>query len=130
MLFFPVLVLLESTAALSDDEKEIKELQEKIKEELEEIKKLRAQAKVAIDRFIEDKIIMKIVQPAQLPHAWVDKNFYLISYDDKSNIMRIVYMYYAVKKNGILKKNTILVIKDGYTGKRIGSYDERGLILK
>jgi len=123
-LFFPVLVLLESTAALSDDEKEIKELQKEIKQGLEEIKELRAQAKVAIDRFIEDKVIMKIVQPAQLPHAWVDKNFYLISYDNKSKIMHIVYLYYAVDKNGIL------VIKDGYTGKRIGTYDERGLILK
>ncbi len=130
MLFFPVLVLLESTAALSDDEKEIKELQKEIKQEIEKLKKVRAQGKVAIGRFIEDKIIMKIVQPAQLPHAWVDKNFYLISYDNKSKIMRMVYLYYAVDKNGVLKKNGILVIKDGYTGKRIGTYDERGLILK
>ena len=130
MLFFSVSVLLENTVALSDDEKEIKELQKEIKQELEEIKELRAQGKVVIDRFIEDKIIMKIVQTAQLPHAWVDKNFYLISYDNKSKIMHMVYLHYAVDKNGVLKKNGILVIKDGYTGKRIGTYDERGLILK
>jgi len=29
-----------------------------------------------------------------------------------------------------LKENSAVIIKDGYTGKRIGSYDERGLRLK
>jgi len=111
MLFFLVSVLLENTVALSD-EKEIKELQ--------------AKRKQAIDGFIKDGVFIKVVQPAILPHVHVDKGFYLLTYGDKSAVMNITYAYYIT----ISKENSAVVIKDGYTGKRIGSYDERGLILK
>jgi len=40
--------------------------------------------------------------------------------------MNVTYAYYIT----ISKENSAVIIKDGYTGKRIGSYDERGLILK
>ena len=41
-------------------------------------------------------------------------------------VMNVTYAYYIT----ISKDNSIIVIKDGYTGKRIGSYNERGLVLK
>ena len=111
ILFFIVSALLESTVALSD-EKEIKELQ--------------AKRKQAIDGFIKDGVFIKVVQPAILPHVHVDKKFYLLTYDDKSAVMNVTYAYFIT----ISKENSAVIIKDGYTGKRIGSYDERGLILK
>jgi len=117
ILFFSVSALLESTVALSD-EKEIKELQ--------------AKRKQAIDGFIKDGVFIKVVQPAILPHVHVDKGFYLLTYDDKSAVMNVVYAYYIT----LSEYNSIIIIKDGYTGKEIGSYKETGsydderLILK
>ena len=111
MLFFSVSVLLENTVVLSD-EKEIAELQ--------------AKRKQAIDGFIKDGVFIKVVKPAMLPHVHVGKKFYLLTYDDKSAVMNVTYAYYIT----ISKENSAVIIKDGYTGKRIGSYNERGLILK
>lgn len=108
MLFFSVSVLLENTVALSDE------------------KELQAKRKQAIDGFIKDGVFIKVVQPAILPHVHVDKGFYLLPYDGKSAVMNVTYAYYIT----ISKENSAVIIKDGYTGKRIGSYDERGLILK
>ena len=111
ILFFSVSVLLENTVALSD-EKEIAELQ--------------AKRKQAIDGFIKDGVFIKVVQPAILPHVHVDRGFHLLTYDGKSAVMNVTYAYYIT----ISKENSAVIIKDGYTGKRIGSYNERGLVLK
>lgn len=117
MLFFSVSALLENTVVLSD-EKEIAELQ--------------AKRKQATDGFIKDGVFIKVVQPAILPHVHVDKGFYLLTYDEKSAVMNVVYAYYIT----LSEYNSIITIKDGYTGKEIGSYKEIGrydderLILK
>jgi len=114
ILFFSVSALLENTVSLSD-EKEIAELQ--------------AKRKQAIDGFIKDGVFIKVVKPAMLPHVHVGKKFYLLTYDDKSAVMNVTYAYFF-SGGTISKEYSVVVIKDGYTGKRIGTYNERGLILK
>lgn len=89
-------------------------------------KELQAKRKQAIEGFIKDGVFMKVVQPAMLPHVHIDKGFYLLTYDGKSAVMNITYAYFLT----ISKENSAVIIKDGYTGKRIGSYSEYGLKLK
>jgi len=71
---------------------------------------------------IEEGYIQQIKVPANHPHMYVDKKFYTLSYDLKETFSNLVWTYYITKN----RKASVLVIKDGYTGKEIGQHSKNG----
>ena len=79
-----------------------------------------------IDTMIAEGYIQKIKIPHELPHMYVEKKFYTLSYDDKKLISQVAWTYYITKN----RKSNMLVLKDGYSGKEIGQYSKYGFKFK
>jgi hypothetical protein len=78
------------------------------------------------NKLISSGIFYKVdKQPQLLPRLYVDSAFYNLNIDDKKLFTRNVFLYYFISDS----TNSILFIRDKYTGKDIGTYSERGLDL-
>ena len=71
-----------------------------------------------INRLIGIGVFSKLEKPASLCHLWTGHQFAGLAYDDKSKFVNVVYAYCITADS----RANIVVIKDGRTGKRIGSY--------
>lgn len=79
-----------------------------------------------INQMISDGILIKVEKPAQLPRAYVGRAFYSLPFDDKQAVASIILAYFLDQD----PKADILILRDGYTNKEIGKFDEYGLRLK
>ena len=78
-----------------------------------------------INKLIENNIIYKIKQPAELPHIYIGPSFKHLPYEDKKAFMQIVYTYYYAQNS----KADIAILKDYQTGKEVGNITKTGLSL-
>ena len=73
-----------------------------------------------IQKLINQGVFIKVEQPAELPHVFVDRAFYSLTFDQKAQFINVVWAYYKTEN----PRADIVIIKDGYTGKQIGEYAE------
>lgn len=78
-----------------------------------------------IQKLLDQRVFYKIEIPSELPHVYVDRNWYSAAIDDKKAFAGVVYAYYAT----INPRANIVVFKDKHSGKRIGKFTELGLSL-
>ena len=95
-------------------------------DKLELYKDKQPERKKFIEKMLAEKYIQKIVMPGKFPHVWIYRKFYSLTYDEKQLFGQIIWAYYITKD----REAKILVFKDAYSGKRIGTYHEYGLDLK
>ena len=71
-------------------------------------------------------VVQKIEKPAKLGHLWTGRAWNTIAFDDKQAFANVVFAYFYDED----RSADLLVIKDGRSGKRIGTFDlRRGLAL-
>lgn len=78
-----------------------------------------------IQELITAGVFMKTGMPGSRPRVWVDRRFYLLTFDEKQQFVSVVYAYYL---DGSDKYRSVGVY-DGYTNKEIGSMTTAGLTL-
>jgi hypothetical protein len=78
-----------------------------------------------INQMIADGILIKVEKPADLPRAFVGRGFYALTFDDKQAIVSIVLAYFLEQD----PQANILILRDGYTNKEIGTFGKYGLQL-
>lgn len=82
--------------------------------------------KALIDKLIAEGIFIKIEKPTELPRAYVGKGFYGLTFDQKESFANLILSYYILQD----PKANILILRDGYTNKQIGTFDKYGLHLE
>ena len=87
---------------------------------------MQPERKELIEKMVEAGIFRKVEVPAQFPRAWTGPAFWLKTFDEKQNCVAIIYDYY-IKVN---PRATIVMLRDGMTGKDIGSYSASNPGLK
>lgn len=88
-------------------------------------KATQAKRKVLLQKLLDERVFYKIEIPSELPHAYVDRNWYSAAIDDKKAFAGVVYTYYAT----INPRASIVILKDKHSGKQIGKFSEHGLSL-
>lgn len=68
----------------------------------------------------EEDIFQKVDASGRLPHLWVKPKFYLLSFDEKSKLVNVVWAYYFSED----PSQNILILNDSMNGKEIGQYSE------
>lgn len=71
-------------------------------------------------------IFTKIEKPFSRPYVWVDAIFMMLSYDQKSTFISVVYAYYF---DGSSVSDSV-ILKNHFTGKEVGTYNRRWMGLK
>ena len=84
------------------------------------------QRKLWIDKAIDNGIFIKTEMPGTVARVHVDKGFYRLTIDEKARFVGVAFAYYYNYDQNI----SHISLRDGYTGKTIGSYSELGLRLK
>ena len=79
-----------------------------------------------IQKMRDKGIITQVEVPGYLPRAYVGPTFYGLTFHQKQVFMDALLSYYFVEN----PKADLLIIKDGYTGKKIGELDKYGLRMK
>lgn len=81
-----------------------------------------------IQKLIQRGVFQKLEKPASLCRLWTGPVFADLTFDDKSQFVNVVYAYCVTHDS----RANIVVLKDGKTGKDIGTYSETnpGLRLK
>lgn len=75
-----------------------------------------AKRKRAIDELIQRGVFSKVDKTSDVTSAWVRPAFYALDFDQKKDVMNIVYGYYCDDDN------TAVLIKSASSGKIIGTY--------
>lgn len=61
--------------------------------------------KTLLQKLIAQGVFYKIEVPSELPHAYVDRNWYSAAIDDKKAFAGVVYTYYATIRGGPIRLN-------------------------
>jgi len=78
-----------------------------------------------IEKLITNGFYLKVENSGLLPHAYVGPTFWQVDVDTKIQMLDATLTYYVIADS----EASILILKDGMTGKRIGKFDEYGLDL-
>lgn len=78
-----------------------------------------------IKKLLSTGFYLKIETPATLPHAYVGPAFWLANITEKESMLDATLSYYIIND----PRANILILKDGQTGKGIGTFSEYGLDL-
>jgi hypothetical protein len=68
----------------------------------------------------EHHIFLKVSMSSELPHLFVDRAFYGLTFTEKSEFVNVVWAYYKTEN----PLANIVVLKDGESGVQIGQYSE------
>jgi hypothetical protein len=86
---------------------------------------MQAQRKKLIEKLMAHGIFLKTGVPGSLPRVWVGLPFYGLPFDEKQQFVSVVYAYYLDGSS----EYDLLVVYDGYTNKKIGTFTLAGLSL-
>ena len=81
-----------------------------------------------IKRLMADGIFARVDVPGTLPHLVVGDKFYGLDIADKAKLVEVVYAYYYDTPEA--DTHGSVVLKNRYTGARIGTFNRFGLNLK
>ncbi len=75
-----------------------------------------AKRRQAIDEMIRRRVFTKVEKPGELAYVWVTPTFYALDFDQKKDLMNIVYGYYYEDDSKLVR------IFDSMSGKEVGTF--------
>lgn len=88
---------------------------------------VQARRYASFQELIKEGIFVKVEMPASLPQVWVKPRFYALNFEQKQNLISLVWTYYNVKDSAI----KTVVVYDSTTGKEVGTFNKAyGLEMK
>ena len=86
-----------------------------------------ARRRSLIAGLIDDRVLQKLDMPGTIPEAWVEPAFHALPFDDKQNVITVVYGYLHDGSDPLASVR----VMDGRSGKEIGRYSavDGGLTL-
>jgi len=78
-----------------------------------------------LSKFVGAGLVLKYETPSSLPPVFVTKKFFSLDIDTKKSFASAFLAYYYAQDDSI----DIVVFKDSYNGKELGTFSQRGLRL-
>ena len=96
-----------------------------VDQEIERTRHLQPQRKEIIDGMIDGGLASRIENPAGEPFIYVLEPFYLLSLNEQTDLLKVIWYYYATED----RESDVLTIYNDETGQEIGTYTPSGLLI-